>query len=49
MIAMLREEGKERTLMSNPLALLDGLWTGAEGHKVALDNMLGVGRVEPHG
>lgn len=35
------------TLVGNPLALLDRLGPGAEGHEVALDNVLGIGRVDP--
>ena len=35
------------TLVSNPLAWLDRLGPGAEGHEVALDDVLGIGRVDP--
>lgn len=35
------------TLVSDPLSLLNGLWPRTQGHEVALDDMLGVVRVEP--
>lgn len=36
-----------QTLVSNPLSLLNSLWSGTQGHEVALDNMLGIIWVEP--
>lgn len=33
--------------MSDPLSLLNGLWSGTQGHEVALDNMLGIIWIEP--
>lgn len=35
------------TLVGNPFARLDRLGPGTEGHKVALDDVLGIGRVDP--
>lgn len=35
------------TLVGNPLALLDRLGPGAECHEVALDDVLGICRVDP--
>lgn len=35
------------TLVGDPLSLLNGLWSGTQGHEVALDNMLGIVWVEP--
>lgn len=36
-------------LMRDPLALLNRLWPSAEGHKVALDNVLDILSVDPEG
>lgn len=38
---------KSQTLMSDPLPLLNGLRSSAQGHEVALDDMLGIVRVQP--
>ena len=38
-----------RTLMCYPLALINGLGTSAKGHEVALDDVTGIGWVEPQG
>lgn len=35
--------------MSQPLALVNRLWSGTERHKVALDNVLCVGGIQPQG
>lgn len=35
--------------MGNPLSLLNRLWPGAQGHEVALHDVLGVVGVEPQG
>lgn len=35
--------------MSDPLALLHGLWPRAQSHEVASDDMLGVLAVDPEG
>lgn len=34
--------------MSDPFTRIDRLGPGTEGHEVSLDNVLGVGRVQPH-
>lgn len=36
-----------QTLVSDPLSLLNGLWSRTQGHEIALDNVLGVVWVEP--
>lgn len=38
---------KFHTLVGNPLALFDSLWSGTQGHEVALDNVLGIVGIEP--
>lgn len=35
------------TLVGNPFSLLDSLWSGAQSHEIAFDNVLGAIGVEP--
>lgn len=35
--------------MSNPFTGIDRLGSGTQSHEISLDNVLGVGRIQPHG
>lgn len=38
---------EELTLMCNPFSLLNSLWTSRQSHKIALDDVLGIGVIQP--